>query len=267
MKKLYNDKARMVDDMIDGYVAAFPSIVSRGRHPRVVRRKKLRTHDEKVAILIGNGSGHEPIAMGFVGEGLLDANIVGDVFTAPSPDLILEGLEEVVGSPGAILLISRHEGDVINGNAAALMAQDDGLDVRPLLMYDDVSSAPKGSEDERRGAAGTLFIYKILGAASEANLSIDELLALGEDVRGRTRTLGAAVAPGISPVTGELCSTYPTMISLSAWAYMASPVLLDAKWGRFVILCPSCWARYSLIDPLSRVPKPLFLSKGRAAQR
>ena len=209
MKKLYNDKASMVDDMIDGYVAAFPSIVSRGRHPRVVRRKKLRTHDEKVAILIGNGSGHEPIAMGFVGQGLLDANIVGDVFTAPSPDLILEGLEEVVGSPGAILLISRHEGDVINGNAAALMAQDDGLDVRPLLMYDDVSSAPKGSEDERRGAAGTLFIYKILGAASEANLSIDELLALGEDVRGRTRTLGAAVAPGISPVTGELMFDLP----------------------------------------------------------
>lgn len=204
MKKLHNDKARMVDDMIDGYVAAFPAIVSRGRHPRVVKRSRLRTHDDKVAILIGNGSGHEPIAMGFVGDGLLDANIVGDVFTAPSPDLILEGIEEVVGTSGAVLLISRHEGDVINGNAAALMAQDDGFDVRPLLMYDDVSSAPKGSEDERRGAAGTLFIYKILGAASEANLAIDELIALGEDVRSRTRTLGAAVAPGVSPLTGEL---------------------------------------------------------------
>jgi len=174
-----------------------------------VRRSTLRTHDRKVAVLIGNGSGHEPIAMGFVGEGLLDANIVGDVFTAPSPDLILDGIEEVVGSPGAILLISRHEGDVINGNAAALMAQDDGLDVRPLLMYDDVSSAPKGSEDERRGAAGTLFIYKILGAASETNLSIDELVGLGEDVRSRTRTLGAAVAPGISPLTGELMFDLP----------------------------------------------------------
>lgn len=197
MKKLHNDKSQMVDDMIDGYVAAFPSIVSRGRHPRVVRRSHLRTQDDKVALLIGNGSGHEPIAMGFVGKGLLDANVVGDVFTAPSPDLILDGIEEVVGPPGAILLISRHEGDVINGNAAALMAQDDGFDVRPLLMYDDVSSAPKGSEDERRGAAGTLFIYKILGAASEANMGIDALFSLGEDVRSNTRTLGAALAPGI----------------------------------------------------------------------
>jgi len=209
MKKLHNDKARMVDDMIDGYVAAYPSIVSRGSHPRVVRRTHLRTHKDKVAVLIGNGSGHEPIAMGFVGEGLLDANVVGDVFTAPSPDLILEGIEEVVGSPGAILLISRHEGDVINGNAAAMMAQDDGLDVRPLLMYDDVSSAPKGSEDERRGAAGTLFIYKILGAASEANWGIDELVKLGEEVRSNTRTLGAAVAPGVSPLTGELMFDLP----------------------------------------------------------
>jgi len=209
VKKLINDKSRMVEDMIDGFVAAYPSIVVRGRHPRVVRRHTLRTQEDKVALVIGNGSGHEPIAMGFVGEGLLDANVVGDVFTAPSPDLILEGLEEVTGNAGAVLLISRHEGDVINGNAAALMAQDDDLDVRPLLMYDDVSSAQKGSEDQRRGAAGTMFIYKILGAASEANLSIDKLVSLGEAVRARTRTLGAALVPGISPISGELMFTLP----------------------------------------------------------
>jgi dihydroxyacetone kinase-like protein len=209
MKKLHNDKEQMVDDMIDGFVRAFPAIVCRAKHPRVVRRTNLRTHRDKVALLIGNGSGHEPIAMGFVGEGLLDANIVGDVFTAPSSDLILEGIEEVVGTAGAVLLISRHEGDVINGNAAALMAQDEGLDVRPLLMYDDISSAPKGSEEQRRGAAGTLFIYKILGAASEANLGIDELFTLGEAVRSSTRTLGAALVPGVSPLTGERMFTLP----------------------------------------------------------
>ncbi|MEM9780254.1 MAG: dihydroxyacetone kinase subunit DhaK, partial [Pseudomonadota bacterium] len=80
MKKLLNSKERMADDMIDGYVAAFPHLVTRGSNPRVVRRNNLRTQDGKVALLIGNGSGHEPIAMGFVGEGLLDANVVGDVF-------------------------------------------------------------------------------------------------------------------------------------------------------------------------------------------
>ncbi len=204
MKKLFNSQQRMVDDMISGFVAAYPDQIVKGSNSRVVRRKTLRTKDNKVAVLIGNGSGHEPIAMGFVGHGLLDANVVGDVFTAPSPDLILEGIEEVTGSAGAVLLISRHEGDVINGNAAAMMAQDDDLDVRPLLMYDDISSAPRGQEHERRGAAGTLFIYKILGAAAEAGVALDDLIVLGEAVRARTRTLGAAVSPGVSPINGEL---------------------------------------------------------------
>lgn len=209
MKKLFNAEERIVDDMIDGFVAAYPDIVARGANPRVVRRANPAPRDEKVAVLIGNGSGHEPIAMGFVGEGLLDANVVGDVFTAPSPDLILEGIEEVTGEAGAVLLISRHEGDVINGNAAAMMAGDDGLKVRPLLMYDDISSAPKGQEDERRGAAGTMFIYKILGAAAETGMELDDLVMLGEAVRARTRTLGAAVSPGVSPLTGELMFTLP----------------------------------------------------------
>ncbi len=209
MKKLFNSKDRMPDDMIDGFIAAYPGIVARGDNPRVVRRKILRTKDGKVALLIGNGCGHEPIAMGFVGQGLLDANVVGDVFAAPSPDMILEGIEEVTGDAGAILLISRHEGDVINGNAAAMMAQEDGLNVRPLLMYDDISSAPKGQEDERRGAAGTMFIYKILGAAAESGMGLDDLMTLGEEVRAATRTLGVAVSPGVSPLSGELMFTLP----------------------------------------------------------
>jgi len=209
MKKLFNSKERMPDDMIDGFIAAYPQIVTRGADPRVVRRTNLRTKDGKVAILIGNGSGHEPIAMGFVGTGLLDANVVGDVFAAPSPDAILEGLEEVTGDAGAVLLISRHEGDVINGNAAAMLAQDDGLNVQPLLMYDDISSAPKGQEDDRRGAAGTMFIYKILGAAAEEGMDLDALMQLGTEVRDKTRTLGAAVSPGVSPLTGELMFTLP----------------------------------------------------------
>ncbi|MEM8657253.1 MAG: dihydroxyacetone kinase subunit DhaK, partial [Pseudomonadota bacterium] len=121
---------------------------------------------------------------------------------APSADLILEGLEEVTGVAGAVLLISRHEGDVINGRAAAALAEEDGLRVRPLLMYDDISSAPKGQEQDRRGAAGTMFIYKILGAAAEEGMALDPLLVLGEEVRDATRTLGAALSPGVSPLTG-----------------------------------------------------------------
>lgn len=209
MKKLFNTKDRMPDDMIDGFVAAYPNIVRRGAGPRVVRRTNLRTKQGKVALLIGNGSGHEPIAMGFVGEGLLDANVVGDVFAAPSPDAIFDGIEEVCGEAGAILLISRHEGDVINGNAAVMMAQEEGLNVQPLLMYDDISSAPKEAQQDRRGAAGTMFIYKILGAAAEQGMAIDDLMTLGAAVRSATRTLGVAVTPGVSPLTGDLMFALP----------------------------------------------------------
>ena len=209
MKKLFNSKERMPDDMIDGFVAAYPGIVTRGAHSRVVRRARPADRDRKVALLIGNGCGHEPIAMGFVGQGLLDANVVGDVFAAPAADLILEGIQEVTGAAGALLLISRHEGDVINGNAAALMAEEEGLKVRPILMYDDISSAPKGQETDRRGAAGTIFIYKIAGAAAEEGLQLDDLADLAEDVRDRTRTLGAALLPGTSPLTGQRMFALP----------------------------------------------------------
>ena len=192
MKKLYNTKNAMPDDMIDGFVQAYPNIVKKGKNNRIVLRTKQKD-PEKVSLIIGNGSGHEPIAMGFVGEGILDANIVGDVFTAPSSDLILQGIKESYSKSGTILLISRHEGDVINGKAACLDAQDEGMDVRPLLMYDDISSAPKGCEEDRRGAAGTIFIYKILG----------------EKVRSNTRTLGVAINSGISPITNEEMFSLP----------------------------------------------------------
>lgn len=208
MKKLFNSRDTMVEDMIAGFVAAYPGQVARGAHPRLVRRATPKPDDE-VTLAIGNGCGHEPIAMGFVGEGMLDANIVGDVFSAPSADLILAGLRETTGPAGTVLLISRHEGDVINGMEAAMLAADEGLNVRPLWMYDDISSAPKGQEEDRRGAAGTLFIYKILGAAAEEGMDLDALVTLGEGVRAATRTLGAALSPGVSPLTGRVMFTLP----------------------------------------------------------
>ncbi|MBI1173102.1 hypothetical protein GC209_17060 [bacterium] len=210
MKKLFNSAGTMVDDMIDGFVTAFPQVRRGVLDPRiVVRRRHRKNPDEKVTLLIGNGSGHEPIAMGFVGQGILDANVVGDVFAAPSADLILDGIREVTGKAGSILLISRHSGDVINGRAAAMLAAEDGLRVAPLLMYDDISSAPRDRRSDRRGAPGTMFIYKILGAAAEERQPLAELVTLGAAVRERTVTLAAAINPGISPLTGAPMFSLP----------------------------------------------------------
>ena len=210
MKKLFNDPATMVDDMLDGFVSACPHVRRGELDPRiVVRQRNRKDPDASVTLLIGNGSGHEPIAMGFVGQGVLDANVVGDVFAAPSADLILDGIREVNGAAGTILLISRHSGDVINGRAATMLAEEEGMQVVPLLMYDDISAAPPERRADRRGAPGTMFIYKILGAAAEADWSLERLMQLGEDVRDRTVTLAAAVSPGISPLTGQPMFSLP----------------------------------------------------------
>ncbi len=210
MKKLFNTAETMVDDMLDGFVSAYPQVKRGKNDPRViVRDSNTKNADEKVTLLIGNGSGHEPIAMGFVGQGVLDANVVGDVFAAPSADLILDGISEVSGKAGTILLISQHSGDMINGRAATMMAQDEGINVLHLPMYDDISAAPPERRKDRRGAPGTIFIYKILGAAAEEGMPLQDLFDLGEVVRERIVTLAAAVSPGVSPLTGQPMFSLP----------------------------------------------------------
>ena len=180
MKKLFNTAETMVDDMLDGFVSAYPHVKRGVNDPRVIiRDSNAKNADEKVTLLIGNGSGHEPIAVGFVGQGVLDANVVGDVFAAPSADLILDGIAEVSGAAGSILLISQHSGDMINGRGAVMMAQDEGIDVLALPMYDDISAAPPERKKDRRGAPGTMFIYKILGAAAEEGRSQADLFSVG----------------------------------------------------------------------------------------
>ena len=203
MKKIINNKDQIVDDMLSGYIKANSDRVKFSQNSkRIILRSHSKSVD-KTAILIGNGSGHEPIAMGWVGEGLLDANVVGDIFAAPSGDLIFEGIKIFKENSGCILLISNHAGDVMNGEMAIELAKEDNIDADLLLMYDDIASAPKGSEDQRRGGAGTTFIYKILGALSEVGEEKDTLLSLGKSVRDQTRTLSIAIDSGTSPISGE----------------------------------------------------------------
>ena len=206
--KLLNDPADAVDEMIEGFVAAFPNRVARIPGRRIVTRATPKPRGY-AALVIGNGSGHEPIAMGWVGAGLLDANAIGPIFTAPTPDLIAEAIAAADRGGGVLLLISHHEGDRIGGEMGAALARYAGHRVETLLMYDDVASAPKGRESDRRGAPGTAFVYKVVGAALEEGWPLAAARALGERVRDGTRTLSVAAAGGTSPVSGQAMFTLP----------------------------------------------------------
>jgi dihydroxyacetone kinase-like protein len=228
VKKIMNHPDRMVADMIEGYTAAYGDYVATAANPRVVIRSEPKGRN-KVGLVIGNGCGHEPIAMGWVGRGMLDANAVGEIFAAPPPDLILDAIREADRGAGVLLLISRHSGDVINGEMALELARLENLAVEALLMYDDISSAPKGHEEDRRGAPGTTFIYKLVGARAEEGASLAELKTLGERVRDNTRTLAAAIAPGISPLTGRAMFSLPEDEIFLGMGVHGEPGLRSAK--------------------------------------
>ncbi len=201
MKKLVNQVGGIVEDMITGYVAAYGDIVDRLPGSNVIVRRTPK-QSGRVGLVIGNGSGHEPVAMGWVGRGMLDANALGSVFTAPPPAQILQAIRAADRGAGMILLISHHAGDLMNGEMAVDLARAEDMRVEALVMYDDIASAPRGREAERRGAPGTMFIYKILGARAEEGAPLEELMALGQRVRDATRTLAVALSAGVSPVSG-----------------------------------------------------------------
>ena len=158
----------------------------------------------KVGIVIGNGSGHEPACIGFVGENMLDCNAYGGLFAAPGPYAIYDAIVEADSGNGVLVLISSHAGDILNSKMAIDMAKEDGLKVDSVLLYDDLGSVDKNSpHEDRRGSIGTIFSYKIAGSFSSEMGSINAIKALIEEVRDNTRTICSARKPGTSPITGE----------------------------------------------------------------
>jgi dihydroxyacetone kinase-like protein len=141
--------------------------------------------------------------IGWIGPGLLDVNVPGPIFTAPGPAALLCGIEAANRGAGVLLCVSQHAGDVINARLALEEAQARQLEIDMVLLYDDVSSAPKGYEADRRGSAGLFFVWKIVGALAEQGASLDECKRMAEHVRDNVRTLTAAFGTVVNPVSGE----------------------------------------------------------------
>lgn len=197
MKKLINAVDTMLAESLDGFAAAHADIVALGEGRKFVRRRSS-TRD-KVALISGGGSGHEPLHAGFVGTGMLDAACPGQIFTSPTPDQMAEAAAAVGGKPGVLFIVKNYAGDVMNFEMAAEIA--DG-EVATVLVSDDVAVEKSTYSTGRRGVAGTLVVEKIVGAAAEKGLDLKGCAALGNEVNARTRSMGVALTSCTVPAAG-----------------------------------------------------------------
>jgi dihydroxyacetone kinase-like protein len=200
-KKIINDPRSAVRELLEGVVEA-----SAGRiKPLSSVQALVKTHipDGKVGLLIGGGSGHEPLFPGFIGDNMADGAACGNIFSAPTPDLILEATRAVHRGSGVLYLYGNYAGDNMNFDIAAEMATEAGITVKTVRVWDDVASAPPGSEEERRGIAGDLFMIKVAGGAASVLDRLDEVQRVAAKARDQVRTMGVAIAAGSIPETGE----------------------------------------------------------------
>ncbi|WP_031410088.1 dihydroxyacetone kinase subunit DhaK [Geobacillus vulcani] len=201
MKKLINDPLRVVDDMLEGFVAAHSRQVRRIPGTNVIVRKDAPVKG-KVGIVSGGGSGHEPAHAGYVGKGMLDAAVCGEVFTSPTPDQILSAIQAVDGGNGVLLIIKNYTGDVMNFEMAAELAEAEGIRIAKVIVNDDVAVEDSTFTTGRRGIAGTVFVHKIAGALAERGASLEEVEAAAKKAIQRVRSMGVALSPCIVPAAG-----------------------------------------------------------------
>lgn len=201
MKKFINKPEKFVDEMLEGILLAHPQqLANTAGNIRNIVRAQLK---EKVGLISGGGSGHLPLFMGYVGEGLLDGCAVGGVFQSPSAEQIFEITKIVNRGKGVIYIYGNYSGDKINFNMSQEMAEIEGIKIGQIIGMDDVASAPQGEEYKRRGVAGIFFVYKVAGAAAEAGKDFDEVKRLAEKACSSVRTIGVALSPCIIPEVGK----------------------------------------------------------------
>jgi dihydroxyacetone kinase-like protein len=198
MKKIINATDQVLTESLSGFVSAHDDLLELGAEGKFVRRKRLKPG--KPVLISGGGSGHEPLHGGFVGHGMLDAACPGQVFTSPTPDQMLEAMQATESGGGVLLIVKNYEGDVMNFEMAAEMAE---CEVATVLTDDDVAVETSTYSTGRRGVAGTMIVEKIVGAAAETGRDLASLKTLGERVNQQTRSMGVALTSCTVPAAGS----------------------------------------------------------------
>lgn len=202
MKKLINAVDSVEEQMILGLVKSAPKKLAKLDCGNVVVRATKKSAD-KVALVSGGGSGHEPAHGGFVGTGMLDCAVAGAVFTSPTPDKIFEGIKAVATDQGVLCIVKNYTGDVLNFEMAMDMAADEDINVAHVVVNDDVAVQDSLYTTGRRGVAGTILVHKIAGAKAETGATLEEVKAVAEKVIANVRTMGMAISPCTVPAAGK----------------------------------------------------------------
>jgi dihydroxyacetone kinase-like protein len=201
MKKFINDPSDLTKELMEGFALAYTDKIKLVSDKLVTRAKPKDKN--KVAIVSLGGAGHEPASSGFVGEGMLDINVVGEIFAAPGPPKVIEALRLANRDAGVLFIVLNHAGDVMSSNVAMQMAKKEGLNVKMILTHEDIAPGIDAPIEDRRGLVGCVPMFKIAGAAAEAGKSLDEVYAVAEKFNNNMATLAVAVNTATHPSTGE----------------------------------------------------------------
>lgn len=201
MKKLINEVEKVVEESLQGLAKAHADLVK--LHPSVRAVLRVDSPKEKVAVISGGGSGHEPMHTGFVGFGMLDAACPGEIFTSPTPDQMYEAAKAVNGGKGVLYIVKNYSGDIMNFQMAADMLAGEGIPVEQVIINDDVAVEDSLYTAGRRGVGGTVLAEKIVGAKAEEGASLEEVKKLCERVNANVRSMGMALTSCTVPAAGK----------------------------------------------------------------
>ena len=202
MKKILNDPASYVDEMLEGLIAAHPEVYSLP-HPRVVARAG-GAKEGKVGIVTGGGSGHLPVFTGYVGTGILDACAIGDVFASPSAEQMADSMRAADGGAGVVRLYGNYGGDVMNFDMAGeIVEMEDDIESTTVLLADDVVSAEPEEASKRRGTGGMVYAFKIAGAMAERMADLGAVTGIAQRAADNCRSIGMALTPCTVPQAGK----------------------------------------------------------------
>ncbi len=200
MKKIINKVEDIVIEMCEGIVKAHPEQLAFSKKYKIIKRKQI--NKGKVTLISGGGSGHEPAHAGFVGKGMLDVAVCGDVFASPSTIQVYNAIVETQSDKGTLLIIKNYSGDCMNFDAAAEMAEDDDIVVEKVYVNDDVAVKDSLYTVGRRGVAGTIFVHKLAGAAAEQGMELKQVKEVAQKVIDNVRSIGFALTSCTVPAKG-----------------------------------------------------------------